>query len=377
MRNKLILTALAVLVLSAPHVRAQRPDSRRTVTVRDFELVQDKQMVTVDFTLEVGTKATRSKNTLTVIPVLTAVKGAEKRSLELTPVVIWGRKAKILYDRRSIASPRTAQTLKQPDVMFGANGESVAYSVSFPFEEWMASSQLAIDGVYEGCCSADRRGLGVIAAGLMVPPEAFMVEETVVVPGRVLTTGEKLARIFPFVKPAGSAPSRGGIIIYFHQGRHNIDQNYRNNRQKLIDILSVVEELRQSGDSEVEGVLIEGYASPEDTYDNNMGLSERRSREVRRYIYDNSPLDRSLVSIYRGGEDWDGLREMVAASDMPDKWEVIDIIDRVPIWDSSRGIGREGELMRLRGGEAYRFMYRYYFPELRNAAYITVFYKDK
>jgi hypothetical protein len=379
MSNKLlILTTLSLLVLSAPCALGQkRGDSRRTVTVRDFELVQDKQMVTIDFTLDVGSKATRSRNTLVVIPVLTATQGSDKHIRELTPVVVWGKKAKILYDRRSIASPFTTKTIAEPDVLFAENGVSVAYSVSFPFEEWMVSSELALDGVYEGCCSAERRGLGVIASDLMVPPEAFMVEETVVVPGRVLTTGEKLAKLFPFVKPAWSAPTRGGIIIYFHQGRHNIDQNYRNNRQKLIDILSVVEELRQSVDSEVEGVLIEGYASPEDTYDNNMGLSERRSNQVRRYIYDNSPLDRSLVTIYRGGEDWEGLRAMVAASDMPDREAVIDIIDRVPIWDSRRGVGREGELMRLRGGEAYRFMYRYYFPELRNAAYITVYYKDK
>lgn len=377
MRNKLILTALAALVLSAPCAGAQRPDSRRAVTVRDFELVQERALVTIDFTLDVGSKATRSKNTLTVIPVLTAGEGDGRQSRELTPVVVWGRKAKILYDRRSIASPHTARALEEPDVMIASNGGSIAYRVSFPFEEWMAGAELAIDGVYEGCCSADRRGLGVIAMGLMVPPEAFLVEETEVIPGRALTTGEKLAKIFPFVKPAGSPPSRDGIIIYFHQGRHNIDQNYRNNRQKLIDILSVVEELRLSGDSSIEGVLIEGYASPEDTYDNNMGLSERRSNEVRKYIYDNSALDRSLVSIYRGGEDWEGLREMVAASDMPDREAVIDIIDRVPVWDSSRGIGREGELMRLGGGAAYRFMYRYYFPELRNAAYITVYYKDK
>ena len=382
MRNRQILAALAALLLSAPCVQAQREDDRRAVHVRDFELLQGRDTVTIDFTLVVGAKATRSQNTLTVIPILTSDGGEKdvkntRLKMELTPVVIWGKKAKLLYDRRSIASPHTTKTLEETDALTTVNGRDVHYRISFPFEEWMPGSTLTLDGVDEGCCSAVRTDLGVIAGNLIVPRSDFTVEEEVVIPGRPLTTGEKLAKMFPFVRPAGTGRARDGMIVYFHQGRHNIDLNYRDNRQKLIDILSVIEELRQSGDSDVDYVLMAGYASPEDTYDNNLGLSERRVKEVRQYISNRSAMLPEKLVMEFGGEDWEGLREMVEASDMEDKWEIIDIIENFPIWDSYLGRGREGELMRLRGGQPYKYMYRYFFPELRNAAYITVYYKNK
>ena len=68
------------------------------------------------------------------------------------------------------------------------------------------------------------------------------------------------------------------------------------------------------------------------------------------------------------------MRELVAASDMKDKRAVLNIIDNTPLWDSSRQIGRQGELMRLNGGTTYRYMYNHFFPQLRNATYIKIYY---
>jgi hypothetical protein len=75
--------------------------------------------------------------------------------------------------------------------------------------------------------------------------------------------------------------------------------------------------------------------------------------------------------------DWYALRRMVAESDMPEKGKVLDIIDNTPIWDAGRNVGRHGELMRLSGGEPYRYMLRNFFPNLRNAAYIRAYYENK
>jgi pimeloyl-ACP methyl ester carboxylesterase len=142
-----------------------------------------------------------------------------------------------------------------------------------------------------------------------------------------------------------------------------------------VEILSVVSEIQRSGDSQVERIVIAGFASPEGSANLNMRLSERRGESVRKFILDNSSLRPSGVSVYAGGEDWEGLREMVASSDMWDKHEVLYIIDNYPVWGPEGG--RESKLMRLRGGAAYRHMYRNFFPELREAAYITIYYKNK
>lgn len=366
--NSILLICVLLLFTTAV---ASAQNNKQSVKVRNFELVQERQQVTIDFTLEIGSKAAAGANTLSILPVL--ANGNNKK--ELTPVVVRGRKAEILYRRRFIASSRTAD----PEVITAKNGESLNYHAVLPYEEWMAGSTLILDGVDEGCCSAVRTYLGTVADNLMVPESNFTIEKQITIPGRHLTTGERLAEKFPFVKFADGSEnySREGITVYFHQDKNNIDLGYRRNRQSLIDILSVVEELRNSNDSEVDRIVIAGFASPEGGADHNYRLSERRAETVRQFIYDNSGLQRNRLNIYTGGEDWEGLRLLVAASYMPEKQQVLNIIDNTPIWDARGLRGREAELMRLNGGTTYRYLYRNFFPELREASYITIYFKNK
>jgi hypothetical protein len=98
---------------------------------------------------------------------------------------------------------------------------------------------------------------------------------------------------------------------------------------------------------------------------------------MRRTIEHNSPELAGRIKVYGAGEDWDGLRDLVAASSMPGRDEVLRIIDTVPVWDAANRRGRESELMRLDGGDVYRDMVKILFPELREATFIIVYYRNK
>jgi hypothetical protein len=258
MRNLHILLLLLTCTVA---VSAQQADERKSVKVRNFKMVQQRDSVTMDFTLDIGKKAADTESTLTILPLL--AKGKDIK--ELTPVIVRGRTAEILYKRRFIASRRSKET-DPSQVITAKNGQSLKYHITLPFEEWMAGSTVLLDGVDEGCCSAVRTNLGIIAQNVMVPEADFTRQEQIVIPAPPvpqLTTGERLAKKFPFVKPMDEGNeqySREGITVYFHQDKSNIEQDYRRNRQSLIDILSVVEELQQSGDSEVERIVIAGFA---------------------------------------------------------------------------------------------------------------------
>lgn len=67
-----------------------------------------------------------------------------------------------------------------------------------------------------------------------------------------------------------------------------------------------------------------------------------------------------IVSVNGMGEDWDGLRSAVEESDMPEKAEILSIIDGYGIFE-----GRELQLLNMRGGQPYRRMLRELFPPLR------------
>ena len=73
-----------------------------------------------------------------------------------------------------------------------------------------------------------------------------------------------------------------------------------------------------------------------------------------------------------GGEGWDELRYLVEGSEMSGKEEILQIIDKVPILK-----GRELRLMKLDRGVPYRYMREHFFPKLRRAGYIKVYYRKR
>ncbi len=69
------------------------------------------------------------------------------------------------------ASPLTA--MAGQDAIVARNGETLHYHATVAFDDWMTGSTLLLDGVDEGCCSAVRTSLGLIADNLMVPESDF------------------------------------------------------------------------------------------------------------------------------------------------------------------------------------------------------------
>ena len=83
-------------------------------------------------------------------------------------------------------------------------------------------------------------------------------------------------------------------------------------------------------------------------------------------------LPAALVEHHAEGIAWGMLRERIAASDVSYRSEVLDILDRTPVWiyDAEGKIvdGRKKRLMDLQGGEPYRHMLEHFFPDLRNSS---------
>lgn len=220
-------------------------------------------------------------------------------------------------------------------------------------------------------------------------PEAGTIPEVVtetVVVEEPISTGDKLARSYPYIAPYEeygnpaefTAEERGqAITVYFAQGSHTLSEHYGDNRQALTDLMASIRILEKSADSEVATVIVAGFASPEGDSHNNERLAAHRADAVKTYILQRSGVSDGQVRVHAGGADWQGLRMLVEVSDMPSRAAVLDIIDNTPVWDAARQKGRHGELMRLNGGDPYRYMLREFFPKLRNAAYIKVYYKNK
>jgi len=201
------------------------------------------------------------------------------------------------------------------------------------------------------------------------------------------SVGSDLSRRFPFISSVTALNKRIGgaqgmttenaLAVYFPQGRSVIDPAFADNDKTLRDLIYTVNAINASSDSNIATIFVAGFASPEGSYATNEALAQRRAEALQTFILRNTSASGKAMMLYNGSEDWDGLRQMVAASDMPLRAEVLRIIDNVPIWDASRQVGREGELMRLDGGSAYRYMLTNFFPKLRNATYVKVVYDER
>ena len=151
----------------------------------------------------------------------------------------------------------------------------------------------------------------------------------------------------------------------FEQGRSEIIRNLHNNAAELRRINEITRSVAQDGASTISRITITGYASPEDTYERNLALSERRTQAVSDYVNGTYNLPRGVFHVSGRGEDWATLDSLVSVSNtVSDKFRVLDII---------RGGGdpdqRERELKALSGGATYRRIFDEFYPRLRRTDY--------
>ncbi|WP_307756627.1 OmpA family protein [uncultured Alistipes sp.] len=399
----LIIYALAISIITA---NAQV--DKYAVETADIKLIRTGEDVTVTFTVDAGKRVAKRGYTLVVDPVIS--NGANAK--QLPAIVIRGRTARVNTLRHELATG--AKTHRQAPVYVSA-GKKVNYKTTIPYETWMHGAQLILNGVSVGCCSSQQTSIGLIADNILQgesTTEIQIVEVPVSAP--TASVGDQLAAQYSFIAPvtefeeARKTPTglfdynmplnlgkglttpeqneverfindtrEGSISIYFRQGRRNIDRNYMGNNKLLVELISAVRALTASQDSRVVRIVIAGFASPEGTAATNDRLAWERAVAVKSFLTANSGVNPDVIQIYNGSVDWIGLRAQVVASDMYQKYSIIDVIDNTPVWDSYRKVGRHGELMRLDGGTPYRYMVREFFPKLRQAAYIKVYYENQ
>ena len=163
--------------------------------------------------------------------------------------------------------------------------------------------------------------------------------------------------------------------IYYRQGYRYVDTSLRNNGNELRRLQIIIEEAVHSGT--LEKAVIWSYTSPDGTNKANTALAARRADSLESWILRNTVLPGKLLEKNSGGIAWDLLREAVSKSEMQYKEEVLRILDNTPIWvfdGNSRVVSsRKKELMDLKGGVPYRYMYEHLFPDLRSSIAILLY----
>ena len=129
--------------------------------------------------------------------------------------------------------------------------------------------------------------------------------------------------------------------ILFERSRSQVRADFRNNQAQLDAVCS----------SQADSVYLDAWASVEGTVAVNRSLSEKRAAAVKAYLVQKGvPADRIVTRVK--GEDWEGLRRKVLASDSADKNRILWILDNASLSASAK----KQALRELDGGEIWRHL---------------------
>jgi hypothetical protein len=156
---------------------------------------------------------------------------------------------------------------------------------------------------------------------------------------------------------------KGGLNakILFRVGKGDLDPDFMSNRMTLDSFIYKLSVILADTNYVVDELKIVGAASPEGSEKRNIELGQQRAEAMKQYICSKVNMSSSLIKTENKGENWEALRAMVAASDMPYRDEVLDILDNTP--DRNK---RTGRLIILHNPVPYNYMYKNFFPVLRS-----------
>lgn len=317
---------------------------KNSVAITGIKVASRDGLVYTSFDVSIGKQVVKQHQS--IIPTIS--NGTS--TVTFAPIIIETHRGRLINARKN--------KLQDSSIPTHRNGDSFRYSDSTTYSEWMNGASFSFSYVDEDCCTETREYSEVMIRELAL-------EE----PAAPIAFEPLLASI-----PASKEFSRYELSIDFGNRGKNIDVSLFDNKKALAELYNTVVNIKNNKDYTLESIEITGYASPEGTGVFNESLAYQRASALKSYLQNNIPgLNNELFTLINGGENWDGLRSIVAGSNMISKNEVLYILDNVSL-DNNGGELRKKQLRELNSGKPYGYMLHNFFPKLRNAHYVVVSY---
>lgn len=155
--------------------------------------------------------------------------------------------------------------------------------------------------------------------------------------------------------------------IHFRWDRSELDTAYMGNARSLAELAHRIDSI---GVAHIDSVVIISQSSPEGTFHHNQKLSARRAATMRRYMEQHHAALTDRLRVKPDGESWLQLRELVRADE---KLKNSSIARVVGIIDND-SISIDTKKWRITNDPVYRYLYRTYYPRIRNSMVCIVYY---
>ncbi len=342
--KKLIIIAAAFLGISTMA-------SAQTV-ITDETMTHDRDSVTVTFNIDTEQTKLKTNRKELIFPYIYN----EKDTLFLDVVEVYG-KGRFKRERQINAINGDRDWGLGENQVFRHDGV-YTYESKVPLKRWMKVANLGVRRTIVGCaCEDELKDENLAQANLFEEPQ---VQRRL--PAYAL--GE-VERKWDF--------GQDELEITFKVSKTDIDPTVFNNEVTFKKILEAIDKIHTNPHYKVSKLHVAGYASPEGSQSFNSWLGINRAKALINYIIKQRPeygLTEKNFEILNGEENWEGLRRVLAESQMAHKDKVIEIIDSKNL----SGEAKKRAIKTLDGGEVWNDMLKTIYPHLRSARYLAVFY---
>ena len=299
-------------------------------------------MINVDMDMRLAAQKVKANEILILSPCL--VNGTD--TLWLDRVGIYGRTRYIQHQRGNDFG------LAAPQILFKAGKVPADYHYrrQMKYQPWLDGANLDVKVERYGCRSCEKgepeiiRGLGVWHAPVLNTRDAFIYMQ-------------------PKVETEKVRDISGRANVEFPVNQTVLLSDFRGNYAELQSIRRSIDSVKNDKDVTIKMMAIKGFASPEGSYANNERLAKGRTEALTRYVENLYQFRKGFIRTSWEAEDWNGLRDWVAASNILNKEGILRIID-------DRSLAPDVREARLRN------TYPVQFQELFNTVYPTLRHSD-
>ena len=313
--------------------------SRQSVTISNNQMILVGMDLTIPADMEIS-----SDRMLTLTPILQTKDGLANKILP--SVVVYGRRRAIVNERLGNVPTDAFEIIRRQK----GESQTINYTARVPFEAWMNGATLDLLADLCGCANH------IQEEQLATLMPVRLVRYNVV---------PHIAFVTPQVEEVKARAEEGKAYLDFPVNKMTIYPDYRKNPEELRKIIATIDLVKNDQNTRITEIDIVGYASPEGSYKSNARLAQGRSEALKKYVQELYKFDKNIIKVTSVPEDWQGLRNYVANSDLDQKGEMLSLLDNEQLsYDA-----RELRLRTFEGGKAYATLLNECYPALRHSDY--------
>lgn len=338
---KIIMCAMTISLSLSVQMFAQNSLLNNQIQIQNLTV----NRVGKDLTLNMDVNMDKLKMGSNRSVVLTPVVEKDSNNKNFRSMMLNGRRQQIMYERGN-------RKKNYPDAIGikrnNNKAQTVHYSQSIPYQSWMNGGKVRIAQDLCGCGHIQEQDKTDLCDYTNKVPQLMMGYQK------------------PIEEKTKVREKEGIAYLDFPLDKTTIYPDYRRNPQELAKIIETINTVKNDKDVNIKDIQIHGFASPEGTYKHNTMLAQGRANALKEYVKKLCEFkDNQFSAVESTPENWAGLREYIAASNMTNKDAILKMID-----SDKNADAKEASIKKAYPKE-YASLLKDCYPGLRRSNYIV------